>query len=124
MQDMLALEISQAVHEIDRLNLSFLKSNFMKEGEYSETDFDEASTNLKRFFALTLHHEGPLAITSRAVDDLWHTFILFTPQYREFCERAFGGYVDHQTHGPSTPVSPTAFTNFVEAYEELYGPLE
>jgi hypothetical protein len=33
------------------------------------------------------------------IDEMWHTFILFTPDYFKFCEEHFGYYVHHM---PST----------------------
>ena len=36
-----------------------------------------------------------LAMPSRAVDAAWHGFILFTAEYRFFCQQAFGRYLDH-----------------------------
>ncbi len=38
---------------------------------------------------------GRLAMPSRAVDAAWHEFILFTAEYRFFCQEAFGRYLDH-----------------------------
>ena len=38
------------------------------------------------------------------VDQVWHWFILFTPQYRKFCDLVFGEYLDHI---PTVGVVPT-----------------
>lgn len=37
---------------------------------------------------------APLA-PSTFVDISWHTFVLFTRDYREFCERVAGRFIDH-----------------------------
>jgi hypothetical protein len=37
----------------------------------------------------------PLSMPSRAVDYAWHAFILDTAAYRDFCEKAYGRYLDH-----------------------------
>ncbi len=34
------------------------------------------------------------------LDEMWHTFLLFTRAYREFCDAALGGYVDHEPNIP------------------------
>jgi hypothetical protein len=31
-----------------------------------------------------------------AIDDMWHTFILFTRDYAEFCQNHFGYFIHHQ----------------------------
>ena len=36
-----------------------------------------------------------VAMPSQVVDDAWHEFILFTRQYRRFCDRAFGRFLHH-----------------------------
>jgi hypothetical protein len=33
---------------------------------------------------------------SQPIDDMWHTFILFTRDYREFCTLHFGRFIDHE----------------------------
>jgi hypothetical protein len=33
---------------------------------------------------------------SRLVDIGWHTFLLYTLEYREFCERVAGYFIDHE----------------------------
>ena len=40
---------------------------------------------------IELFIDGPLAL----VDEMWHTFILFTRPYHEFCHRYFGFYIHH-----------------------------
>ena len=42
--------------------------------------------------------KGPRAAIERAmiaIDEMWHTFILFTPDYTEFCLNHFGFYIHH-----------------------------
>lgn len=36
-----------------------------------------------------------LAMPSQAVDDAWHEFILFTRNYRDFCQRGLGHFLHH-----------------------------
>ncbi|MDP9198349.1 MAG: hypothetical protein M3O07_03925, partial [Pseudomonadota bacterium] len=51
---------------------------------------------LRQFF-LTYHKSGHqrVAMPSQAVDDLWHEFILFTRDYKKFCDEAFGQFLHH-----------------------------
>jgi hypothetical protein len=37
----------------------------------------------------------PLGMPSRVVDYSWHAFILDTASYRDFCDRAYGRFLDH-----------------------------
>jgi hypothetical protein len=36
-----------------------------------------------------------LLSSMRIVDEMWHTFLLFTPEYTKFCKRYFGHYLHH-----------------------------
>src|SRR5277367_4404316 len=109
------------MQDFDEYDLRFVEREFCEKFDYSPADFENAVQELNTFFCLIGRNQGPLAVSSRRVDDLWHTFILFTPQYRQFCTRYFGRYVDHQPNTPSTPVSPEAFLNTFRALHEKFG---
>lgn len=40
------------------------------------------------------------------VDKAWHAFILHTPEYREFCLKNFGHFIDHIPVWPPKPLKP------------------
>lgn len=46
-----------------------------------------------------------VAMPSQAIDDAWHEFILFTRNYQQFCQRAFGRFLHHVP--AETMTSPT-----------------
>jgi hypothetical protein len=50
----------------------------------------------------------PLAMPSRAVDFVWHAFILDTAAYRDFCDHAYGRFLDHFPEG-SDGDAPSAY---------------
>ncbi|MEO1518681.1 MAG: hypothetical protein AAFV95_26945 [Bacteroidota bacterium] len=45
--------------------------------------------------SIELFIDGPMAM----VDEMWHTFILFTREYKKFCRQYFGFFIHH---GPTT----------------------
>jgi hypothetical protein len=54
------------------------------------------SRGLKTFFSAHLHSPNAVhAMPSKAVDALWHAFILDTRAYQVFCQQAFGRYFHH-----------------------------
>jgi hypothetical protein len=57
---------------------------------------EEAESALKQFYALSVANpdEKTFAVSS-VVDDYWHSHILYTAQYRQFCQTVFGGFMDH-----------------------------
>ena len=70
---------------------------------------------LKRYFLIRAVLNRPVTMESEAVDHLWHQFILDTRRYREFCQRVFGGYLDHvSSHFDPDP-------DFRRLYLEMFG---
>lgn len=41
-------------------------------------------------FKCAIHEE------MKEIDDMWHTFILFTKNYADFCDKFFGEFIHHQ----------------------------
>lgn len=59
----------------------------------------------------------------RLVDEMWHVFVLHTAEYREFCDRHLGGYVDHlpETRNAHDETSNAARVQQLEAqFEYVY----
>ncbi len=51
---------------------------------------------LRQFFLAYLQGRSQVvSMPSQVVDDLWHEFILYTREYRGFCQRAFGRFLHH-----------------------------
>ena len=50
---------------------------------------------LKRYLLLRKFAGRPITMQSKAVDEVWHRFILDTARYRSFCDQVFGSYLDH-----------------------------
>ncbi|WP_192902204.1 glycine-rich domain-containing protein [Micromonospora globbae] len=59
------------------------------------------------FLAACANATEPLG-PSDLVDIGWHTFILHTREYADFCERIAGRFVHHQPDPPSDDAGPTA----------------
>nr|VFK28978.1 MAG: hypothetical protein BECKMB1821G_GA0114241_10444 [Candidatus Kentron sp. MB]VFK35596.1 MAG: hypothetical protein BECKMB1821I_GA0114274_11308 [Candidatus Kentron sp. MB]VFK77372.1 MAG: hypothetical protein BECKMB1821H_GA0114242_11298 [Candidatus Kentron sp. MB] len=110
------------VPSIQNADFSFVREKTSLYREPESTDrFRHAEREFKKFLTLVKSGQKPLAIPSSAVDDIWHAFILYTPQYRQFCEKTFGFFVDHQPNSVETPVPTAAVSNFYTEYEKHFG---
>jgi hypothetical protein len=57
---------------------------------------EELFTELKKYLVLDeVTHDMTFGMYSVMVDAAWHTFILFTTEYTNYCHRYFGRYVNH-----------------------------
>jgi hypothetical protein len=102
--------------------------NDMTDGQLKEI-LDE----FKKYMAILVinYRNGKkVEMVSELVDEVWHTFILFTNEYRKFCETIIGEYIHHEPNVSSYGVDPlfslkkkqgTEF--FYEEYERCFGPL-
>jgi hypothetical protein len=82
---------------------------------------------LKQFLIVCAVGEG-VKSSSDLVDDMWHTFLLFTRDYRDFCHAYLGRFIDHRPGGGFPPdtyqrTRKCAIDLFVELDED-YWPLE
>jgi hypothetical protein len=78
-----------------------LKERYQKERGKSDSDFQLVQLALKDWFSIfagsrdstnrTAFYDFP----SKEVDELWHLFILFTKDYREFCQKYLGQFLDY-----------------------------
>lgn len=88
---------------------------------------DSLEKELARYFLLSLLKEGKgLPMFSDSVDECWHDLILDTHFYRNFCDKAFGFYLNHIPRDTRISVKknnrnemkPAEFEQF---YESVFG---
>ena len=51
---------------------------------------------LKQYYAVALLDPDNMHAVSEAVDPFWHSHIIFTREYHDFCQHVFGQYIHHQ----------------------------
>lgn len=62
--------------------------------------------DVKRFLYLAGQNVTHDMIPTPTIDEGWHAFIMFTQDYREFCQEYFGAFVDHTAHRVNEPRCP------------------
>jgi hypothetical protein len=101
---------------------------FLENWSLSEAEAKEIFEETKKWLwisALTIAQEDDpakrqsLAITNSMtlLDEMWHTFILFTMEYQAFCKRYFGFYLNH---APTTKTQKEAEMATYQADPEAY----
>lgn len=102
-------------------DFGFLRERYTDDFPQYADRFDEAVQELRKFLALPKTSDGPLAAMSHAVDGLWHTFIVHTPQYAQFCDANYGRFLHHQPRSDTYPVPVEAISNFYVDYPKRFG---
>ncbi len=84
---------------------------FAEDFKLSEEDASEIFLETKRWLwicakrkVLLENGQGeffqvPLFNEANAIDLMWHTFLLYTQDYQNFCQRYFGFFIHHQPRG-------------------------
>jgi hypothetical protein len=98
-----------------------------KDFNYTDEDMVILEHELKRYLTLCILKENTdisINMYSEDVDNLWHSFILFTKEYAHFCD-IYAGHFLH--HVPETDMTPKPwhevrrdFCVFAEHYEKLF----
>lgn len=71
-----------------------LRNRIQKDKGYSQAHSELCIDSAIGFLYLCATNNGPF-VPSRFVDDGWHTFLLYTQEYFEFCNRIAGRYIHH-----------------------------
>ena len=106
---------------LEEYPLPFVEKRLVEKGFCTHIQFGVLATEFKRFIALVMLCDPPLAIPNVLVDEIWHQLLLFTPQYTEFCMRVAGKFISHVPNTPHTPVPYSAVERFFNSYKHYFG---
>jgi len=114
---------TEAVTHIMQYPFAQVREKLLLTGKLPEARIDEAINEFRKYLVLIALGHKNVGMNSREVDEVWHTFILFTRDYMLFCNEVFGHYLHHQPSIPSQPIDGTARQRFLEAYRREFGDL-
>jgi hypothetical protein len=116
-------DVSRATQKINNYPFSQVREKILMEASIPAGLVDEAIDEFRKYFCLIARGNASIGMLSPHVDEVWHTFILFTEDYAAFCADVFGRFIHHRPHLLSQPVGSESGEQFVRAYEEVYGEL-
>lgn len=70
-------------------------SRFMDIYDLNEEEAKEIFIETKKFLYISQLPSVFIPDDLLIIDEMWHNFILFTPQYHQFCKEHFGTYFHH-----------------------------
>lgn len=117
------LEVYVSQVSFERLKHKYTQSS---EAEMTETEWDSAELEYRRFLTLKKLYPSIALVPSKQVDAIWHAHILDTRAYREDCQRIFGSFLDHYPYfgiygQDDYQELKNAFAQTVELYEKHFG---
>lgn len=81
--------------KISRFDFGKVTDRYIQDCKVSPQVAAETLLELQRWFTLCALHPEKTYATGGAVDELWHTFILFTKDYARFCLDITGAFIHH-----------------------------
>ena len=106
---------------LEMYDLWFVEERLARKGLVPAERIPGAVLEFKRYMALVgLGYRG-LGMLNPEVDEVWHALILFTREYAEFCQEAFGTFIHHVPRTTRAPLPQASTENFLTAYEEVFG---
>jgi hypothetical protein len=122
----LSSDQSQAIDFIMSCPLDPIRERLVRKQILSEEIVDQAISEYRKFLVLARLGYGPLEMFSKQVDEVWHAHILFTRDYAEFCQIAFGRFLHHQPNSSSAKKSKEQYdpaSHFTTVYTKVFGSL-
>ncbi|WP_437929914.1 FAD-linked oxidase C-terminal domain-containing protein [Sorangium sp. So ce291] len=84
----------------------------------------EHERELKRFLCLCAMNPSTPYEMRGPIDHLWHTFLIFTKQYAEFCQQVASQFIHHfplEKDRSVVRVAQTGYERFLQDYEATFG---
>jgi hypothetical protein len=120
-RDIEALLAFQAPYLVEKLT----RQQMVPTADEARALFDE----VKKFLVLQCDAGACyIPVFSRRVDEVWHQFVLYSIEYRQFCLRFFGGYLHHApalgaANSEQFGRQPMDFAEFESRYQQVFGEL-
>lgn len=114
----------EMVRRLEQYDMSFVLDKLVTDGKIPKSSRESLEREFKRFMTLVGIGVCPLAMIGPLVDEVWHQFVLFTKEYKDFCHATVGQFVGHRPDTPTTPVPIVAGENFRAAYRRYFGKLD
>jgi hypothetical protein len=107
-----------ALEEVMQYNNEAVVLRFMETWDLPRANADDLFEQMNKWLWLnavtaTMADAPRLAISpsTKLLDEMWHTFILFTVDYVSYCDRYFGRYLHHR------PTPQSEYTSAIASYE-------
>ena len=117
----LSTEQSEMIGFLEAYDMWFVEERVARKALIPLERLANAALEFKRYMALVGLGYRRLGMLSPEVDEIWHTFILFTREYAAFCREAFGEFIHHVPRTSRSPLAESSGDNFRSAYAEVFG---
>lgn len=116
-----ARTVSDTIAKSSRFDLSDVVERYARDHRVNDELASRHGVELKRFLVMCAIAPESYYGMAGPIDDLWHTFIIFTRTYERFCQEVAGRYLHHQPLSAGKPKSgPDTYIQFLHDYEQVF----
>ena len=98
MQTVTLRDTHKPIDEIMGYQHDSLIERYLKDHGGTKEDAANCFEALKQFLVVCSMTPGS-KLVSEPIDQMWHTFLLFTKDYKAFCEEYLGRFIHHTPNG-------------------------
>jgi hypothetical protein len=120
MQTTVLRQTTKPIPEILGFKHDRVLQRYVSDHKVSFHEADRTFKALKEFMVVCAVKPGP-KVTSAPIDNMWHTFLLFTKDYRDFCENQLGMFINHE---PFEEPAPHVYLDTREFARGFFGKLD
>lgn len=115
-------QVQQTIEAAERFPMERVVARYIMDKGVDHATAAIHERELKRFLALCAIYGGPIGMRGD-VDDLWHTFLMFTQDYRRFCTEVAGDFIHHAPNDEDVSQDEvrSAALRFDAAYAAAFG---
>ena len=114
-----------ALQRLQDYDLAPVRARLLNRGVLPAEQLDDAIFEFRRFLGLAVvGYDRGLAVVGAAVDEVWHTCLLFTRLYADLCDQTVGHFVHHEPLMGATGADARLIEGermFEQAYSRVYG---
>lgn len=113
---------SAIIHRAMEFNMEDVVARYMKDEGLTEEIALEHEREIKRFLSMCALNPKACYGMKGPIDEIWHTFIMFTRDYAEFCQQVAGRFIHHIPEtGKGENKSSQNYVLFLNDYEVIFG---
>lgn len=115
--------MQDVVQAVGRYPMEAVIARYAKDEGLSAEIAAEHERELKRFLSLICLNPGEPYGMKGQIDKLWHTFIIHTRDYKDFCDKVAGRFIHHVPESPGNDKSDgrKQYTRLLEDYAKVFG---
>jgi hypothetical protein len=115
-------DAAQTIKTAMRYDMKAVMARYAEKTRLPPDVLKEHEREIKRFLALSAINPGKYGMRG-PLDELWHTFIIFTSAYANFCRLLGGGFIHHLPETPGRRPSgrkPSSYSAFLTDYKRTF----